>query len=273
MLVSNRGEWSIHPTFYNGDINETDIWLKSCSELVKSVDRKENPLSTHYENIILNSTPVQANCPLVANANENKHNNTSNIRDLDKIIDEANSIKEEALVEMSKRISDSVDSLRIPSETKTVENMGQENEVDQEEISSRMAAVLEVFNNKEIENLSPEEEAEKRFLIQELMASMDEEGNNENRVGDIIPLPDNEYTVAQSQLGEDDGEEVKVSQQTLGIKNIYDGKNFPDCAKEAKSRGRKSLSELRMQDGNAKDQGKLTAFFDARKGKGLPTVQ
>lgn len=30
MLVSNKGEWSIHPTFYNGDINETDIWLKSC---------------------------------------------------------------------------------------------------------------------------------------------------------------------------------------------------------------------------------------------------
>ncbi|GLJ06246.1 hypothetical protein SUGI_0034220 [Cryptomeria japonica] len=196
MLVSNRGEWSIHPTFYNGDINETDIWLKSCPELVKSVDRKENPLSVHHENIILNSTPVQANCPLVANTDENKHNNTSNIRDLDKIIEKANSIKEEALMEMSKRISDSVDSLRIPSETKTVENMGQVNEVDQEEISSRMATVLEVFNNKEIENLSPEEEAEKRFLIQELMASLDEEDNNENRVGDIIPLPDNDYTVA-----------------------------------------------------------------------------
>ncbi|GLJ42533.1 hypothetical protein SUGI_0881820 [Cryptomeria japonica] len=273
MLVSNRGEWSIHPTFYDGAINETDIWLKSCPVLVKSIDQKENPLSDHYEKITSNSSPVHANCPLGVNADENKHNISSNISDLDKIIDEANSIKEEALVEMSKRISNSVDSLKLPSETKSIENIGQENEVDQEEMSSRMAAVLEVFNNKVVENLSLEEEAEKRFLIQELLASMDEEVNNENRVGDVIPLPINDYTVAQSKLGEDDGEGVIVPQQTLGIKNIYDEKNFPDCAREAKSRGRKSLSELRLQDGNAKDQGKLTAFFDARKGKGLPTVQ
>ncbi|GLJ09371.1 hypothetical protein SUGI_0107610 [Cryptomeria japonica] len=273
MLVSNRGEWSIHPTFYDGVINETDIWLKTCPVLVKSIDQKENPLSDQCEKITSNSSPVHANCPPVANTDENKHNNSSNISDLDKIIDEANSIKEEALVEMSKRISDSVDSLKFPSETKSVENLGQDNEADQEEMSSRMAAALEVFNNNVIENLSPEEEAKKRFLIQELLASMDEEENNENRVGDIIPLPVNDYTVAQSQLGEDDGEGVIVPQQTLGIKNIYDGKNFPDCAREAKSRGRKSLSELRLQDGNAKDQGKLTAFFDARKGKGLPTAQ
>ncbi|GLJ14887.1 hypothetical protein SUGI_0242200 [Cryptomeria japonica] len=273
MLVSNRGEWSIHPTFYDGVINETDIWLKTCPVLVKSIDQKENPLSDQYEKITSNSSPVHANCPPVANTDENKHNNSSNISDLDKIIDEANSIKEEALVKMSKRISDSVDSLKFPSETKSVENLGQDNEADQEEMSSRMAAALEVFNNNVIENLSPEEEAEKRFLIQELLASMDEEENNENRVGDIIPLPVNDYTVAQSQLGEDDGEGVIVPQQTLGIKNIYDGKNFPDCAREAKSRGRKSLSELRLQDGNAKDQGKLIAFFDAGKGKGLPTAQ
>ncbi|GLJ25387.1 hypothetical protein SUGI_0485990 [Cryptomeria japonica] len=272
-LVTNRGEWNIHPTVYDGVINETDIWLKSSPVLVNSIDQKENPLSYQNGKITLNSIHENANCPPVTNTDVNKHNNLSNINDLDKIIDEANSIKEEALVEMSKRISDSVDSLKSPSETKSVENLGQDNEADQEEMSSRMAAVLEVFNNNVVENLSPEEEDEKRFLIQELLASMDEEENNENRVGDITPLPVNDYTAAQSQLGEDDGEGVIVPQQTLGITNIYDGKNFPDCAREAKSRGIKSLSELRLQDGNAKDQGKLTAFFDAGKGKGLPTVQ
>ncbi|GLJ53875.1 hypothetical protein SUGI_1150610 [Cryptomeria japonica] len=272
-LVTNRGEWNIHPTFYDGVINETDIWLKSSPVLVNSIDQKENPLSDQNEKITLNFIHENANCPPVTNTDVNKHNNLSNINDLDKIIDEANSIKEEALVEMSKRISDSVDSLKSPSETKSVENLGQDNEADQEEMSSRMVVVLEVFNNNVVENISPEEEYEKRFLIQELLASMDEEENNENRVGDFTPLPVNDYTAAQSQLGEDDGEGVIVPQLTLGITNIYDGKNFPDCAREAKSRGRKSLSELRLQDGNAKDQGKLTAFFDARKGKGLPTVQ
>ncbi|GLJ18228.1 hypothetical protein SUGI_0322430 [Cryptomeria japonica] len=272
-LVTNRGEWNIHPTVYDGVINETDIWLKSSPVLVNSIDQKENPLSDQNGKITLNSIHENANCPPVTNTDVNKHNNLSNINDLDKIIDEANSIKEEALVEMSKRISDSVDSLKSPSETKSVENLGQDNEADQEEMSSRMVVVLEVFNNNVVENLSPEEEDEKRFLIQELMASMDEEENNENRVGDITPLPVNDYTAAQSQLGEDDGEGVIVPQQTLGITNIYDGKNFPDCVREAKSRGRKSLSELRLRDGNAKDQGKLTAFFDAGKGKGLPTVQ
>ncbi|GLJ19951.1 hypothetical protein SUGI_0361300 [Cryptomeria japonica] len=222
MLVSNRGEWSIHPTFYDGVINETEIRLKSCTALVECIDQKENPPSDQYEKITSNSFPVHANCPPVANTDENKNNNSSNLSDLDKIIDEANSIKEEALEEMSKRISDSVDSLKLPFETKSVENMGQDNEADQEEMSSRMAAVLEVFNNKVDENLSLEEEAEKRFLIQELLAYMDEAENNENRVGDIIPLPANDYTVAQSQLGEDDGEGVIVPQQILGIKNIYD---------------------------------------------------
>ncbi|GLJ54513.1 hypothetical protein SUGI_1170730 [Cryptomeria japonica] len=272
-LVTNRGEWNIHPTFYDGVINETDIWLKPSPVLVKSIDQKENSFSDQNEKITLNSIHENANCPPVANTDENKHNNLSNINDLDKIIDEANSIKEEALVEMSKRISDSMDSLKSPSETKSVENLGQDNEADQEEMSSKMAAVLEVFNNNVVENLSSEEEDEKRFLIQDLLASMDEEEINENRVGDITPLPVNDYTAAQSQLGEDVGEGVIVAQQSFGITNIYDRKNFPDCAREAKSRGRKSLSELRLQDGNAKDQGKLTAFFDAGKGKGLPTVQ
>ncbi|GLJ38928.1 hypothetical protein SUGI_0793590 [Cryptomeria japonica] len=272
-LVTNRGEWNIYPTFYDGVINESDIWLKSSSVLVKSIDQEENPLSDQNEKIILNSIHENANCPPVTNTDENKHNYLSNINDLDKIIDEANSIKEEALVEMSKRFSDSMDSLKSPSETKSVVNLGQDNEAEQEEMSSRMAAVLEVFNNNEVENLSPEEEDEKRFLIQELLASMDEGENNENRVGDISPLPVNDYTAAQSQLGEDEREGVIVPQLSLGITNIYDGRNFPDCAREAKSRDRKSLSELRLQDGNAKDQGKLTAFFDAGKGKGLPTVQ
>ncbi|GLJ28579.1 hypothetical protein SUGI_0563010 [Cryptomeria japonica] len=272
-LVTKRGEWNIHPTFYDGVINESDIWLKSSPALVKSIDHKENPISEQNDKITLNSIHENAICPPVTNTDENNQNNLSNINDLDKIIDEANSIKEEALVEMSKRISDSVDSLKSPSETKSVVNMGQENEADQEEMSSRMAAVLEVFNNNEVENLSPEEEAEKRFLIQELLASLDVGDNNENREGDITPLPVNDYTAAQSQLGEDDGEGVTIPQLPLGITNIYDGKNTPDCAREARSRGRKSLSELRLQDGNAKDQGKLTAFFDAGKGKGLPSVQ
>ncbi|GLJ12143.1 hypothetical protein SUGI_0185300 [Cryptomeria japonica] len=272
-LVTKRGEWNIHPTFYDGVINESDIWLKSSPALVKSIGQKENPISNQNENITLNSIHDNANCPPVTNTDENIHNNLCNINDLDKIIDEANSIKAEALVEMSKRISDSVDSLKSPSETKSVENLGQENEADQEEMSSRMAAVLEVFNNNEVENLSLEEEDEKRFLIQELLASMDVGDNNENREGDITPLPVNDYTAAQSQLGEDDGEGVTIPHLSLGITNIYDGKNTPDCAREAKSRGRKSLSELRLQDGNAKDQGKLSAFFDAGKGKGLPTVQ
>ncbi|GLJ41033.1 hypothetical protein SUGI_0849540 [Cryptomeria japonica] len=272
-LVTKRGEWNIHPTFYDGVINESDIWLKSSPTLVKSIDHKENPISEQNDKITLNSIHENAICPPVTNTDENNQNNLSNINDLDKIIDEANSIKEEALVEMSKRISDSVDSLKSPSETKSVVNMGQENEADQEEMSSRMAAVLEVFNNNEVENLSPEEEAEKRFLIQELLASLDVGDNNENREGDITPLPVNDYTTAQSQLGEDDGEGVTIPQLPLGITNIYDRKNTPDCAREARSRGRKSLSELRLQDGNAKDQGKLTAFFDAGKGKGLPSVK
>ncbi|GLJ18124.1 hypothetical protein SUGI_0320080 [Cryptomeria japonica] len=272
-LVTKRGEWNIHPTFYDGVINESDIWLKSSPTLVKSIDHKENPISEQNDKITLNSIHENAICPPVTNTDENNQNNLSNIIDLDKIIDEANSIKEEALVEMSKRISDSVDSLKSPSETKSVVNMGQENEADQEEMSSRMAAVLEVFNNNEVENLSPEEEAEKRFLIQELLASLDVGDNNENKEGDITPLPVNDCTAAQSQLGEDDGEGVTIPQLPLGITNIYDGKNTPDCAREARSRGRKSLSELRLQDGNAKDQGKLTTFFDAGKGKGLPSVQ
>ncbi|GLJ53714.1 hypothetical protein SUGI_1146120 [Cryptomeria japonica] len=272
MLVSSRGEWCIHPTFYDGVINESDIRLKTCPVLVNSIEQMENPLPNQNKNITSNASLTHDNCPPVAYTEENNNNKSSNISDLDKIIDEANSIKDDALVEMTKRISNSVDSLKFPSESKSVENLGQDNEADQEEMSSRMATVLEVFDNNVVENLSPEEEAEKRFLIQELLSSMEEEEIIENRVGDIIPNPINDYIVAQSQMGEDDGDGVIVSQQTLGIKNIYDAKNFPDCAREAKSRGRKSLSELRLQDGNAKDQGKLIAFFDAGKGKGLPTA-
>ncbi|GLJ48791.1 hypothetical protein SUGI_1028870 [Cryptomeria japonica] len=271
-LVSNRGEWNIQPTFYDGAINESDIRLKTCSALVNSIEQMDNSLSDQHKKTTINASPIHDNSLPVAYPDENRNNTYSNINDLDKIIDEANSIKEDALVEMTKRISNSVDSLKLPSDTKSDENLEQENEADLEEISSRMAAVLEVFDNKVVENLSPEEEAEKRFLIQELLASMDEEENNENRAGDIITTPVNDFSVAQPQLGEDNGEGVIVPQQTLGIKNIYDGKNFPDCAREAKSRGIKSLSELRLQDGNAKDQGKLTAFFDAGKGKGLPTA-
>ncbi|GLJ06270.1 hypothetical protein SUGI_0034760 [Cryptomeria japonica] len=182
MLVSNRGEWSIHPTFYDGVINESDIRLKSCPVLINSIEQMENPLPDQYKKITSNASPIHDSSPPVANTEENSNNKSSNISDLDKIIDEANSIKEEALVEMTKRISDSVDSLKFPSETKSVENLGQDNEADQEEMSSRMAVVLEVFDNNVVENLSPEEEAEKRFLIQELFASMDEEENNENRI-------------------------------------------------------------------------------------------
>ncbi|GLJ39820.1 hypothetical protein SUGI_0813930 [Cryptomeria japonica] len=182
MLVSNRGEWSIHPTFYDGVINESDIRLKSCPVLINSIEQMENPLPDQYKKITSNASPIHDSSPPVANTEENSNNKSRNISDLDKIIDEANSIKEEALVEMTKRISDSVDSLKFPSETKSVENLGQDNEADQEEMSSRMAAVLEVFDNNVVENLSSEEEAEKRFLIQELLASMDEEENNENRI-------------------------------------------------------------------------------------------
>ncbi|GLJ40213.1 hypothetical protein SUGI_0825100 [Cryptomeria japonica] len=272
-LYSNYGVF-VKWTGFGDDIERiVDWWLALYPGQIKSIEHKENPISDQNVNITLNSIHDNADCPPVTNTDENIHNSLSNINDLDKIIDEANSIKAEALVEMSKRISDSVDSLKSPSETKTVENLGQEIEADQEVMSSRMAAALEVFNNNEVENLSPEEEDEKRFLIQELLASMDMGDNNENREEDISPLPVNDYTTAQSQLGEDDGEGVTIPHQSLGIANIYDGKNTPDCAREAKSRGRKSLSELRLQDGNAKDQGKLTAFFDAGKGKGLPTVQ
>ncbi|GLJ13821.1 hypothetical protein SUGI_0220720 [Cryptomeria japonica] len=272
MLVSSRGEWSIQPTFYDGVINESDIRLKTCPVLINSIEHMENPLPNQKKNITSNTSPTHDNCPPVAINEENNNNNSSNISDLDKIIDEANSIKDDALMEMTKRISDSVDSLKFPSESKSVENLGQDNEAEQDELTSRMAAVLEAFDNNVVENLSPEEEAEKKFLIQELLSSMEEEENIENRVGDIITIPVKDFIVAQAQMGEDDGDGVIVSQQTLGIKNIYDGKKFPDCAREAKSRGRKSLSELRLQDGNAKDQGKLTAFFDAGKGKGLPTA-
>ncbi|GLJ46869.1 hypothetical protein SUGI_0988620 [Cryptomeria japonica] len=272
MLVSSRGEWSIHPTFYDGVINEADIRLLTCPVLINSIEHTENPLPEQYNNITSKASPTHDNCPPVVNTEVKNNNNSSNISDLDKIIDEANSIKNDALMEMTKRISDSVDSLKLPSESKTVENLGQDNEAEQDEMTSRMATVLEEFDNNVVENLSPEEEAEKRFLIQELLSSMEEVENSENRVGDTTPIPGNEFIDAQPQLGEDNGDGVIVSQQTLGIKNIYDGKNLPDCAREAKSRGRKSLNELRLQDGNAKDQGKLTAFFDAGKGKGLPTA-
>ncbi|GLJ13286.1 hypothetical protein SUGI_0209730 [Cryptomeria japonica] len=272
MLVLSRVEWSIHPTFYDGVINEADIRLLTCPVLINSIEHTENPLPEQYNNITSKASPTHDNCPPVVNTEVKNNNNSSNISDLDKIIDEANSIKNDALMEMTKRISDSVDSLKLPSESKTVENLGQDNEAEQDEMTSRMAAVLEAFDNNVVENLSPEEEAEKRFLIQELLSSMEEVENSENRVGDTTPILGNEFIDAQPQLGEDNGDGVIVSQQTLGIKNIYDGKNLPDCAREAKSRGRKSLNELRLQDGNAKDQGKLTAFFDARKGKGLPTA-
>ncbi|GLJ24484.1 hypothetical protein SUGI_0467530 [Cryptomeria japonica] len=107
---------------------------------------------------------------------------------------------------MSKRISDTVDSLRSTPEIK---NMEQGIEEGQEEVSSRVATVLEVFNNNEIRNLTPEEEAEKRFLIQELMASMDEEDNNEYREGDIIPYSTNVFSAVHSQLNEDEDKEGK----------------------------------------------------------------
>ncbi|GLJ25288.1 hypothetical protein SUGI_0484070 [Cryptomeria japonica] len=158
----------------------------------------ENPLPDQNKNITSNASLTHDNCPPVAYTEENNNNKSSNISDLDKIIDEANSIKDDALVEMTKRISDSVDSLKFPSESKSVENLGQDNEADQEEMSSRMVAALEVFDNNVVENLSLEEEAEKRFLIQELLSSMEEEEIIENRVGDIIPNPVNDYTVAQS---------------------------------------------------------------------------
>ncbi|GLJ25684.1 hypothetical protein SUGI_0492040 [Cryptomeria japonica] len=78
-------------------------------------------------------------------------------------------------------------------------------------MTSRMAVVLEAFNNNVVENLSPEEEAEKRFLIQELLSSMEEVENSENRVGDTTPIPGNEFIDAQPQVGEDNGDGVIVS--------------------------------------------------------------
>ncbi|GLJ36264.1 hypothetical protein SUGI_0728030 [Cryptomeria japonica] len=272
-------QWSIYSqngvfVKWNGfgkDIKEIiDWWYALYPGKIKRDVRKENPVIEFHKNFSLVSPNVQPTSPLEVFPYEDKPNQIRNINNLDRIIEEANSIKEAALLEMSKRISDTVDSLRSTPEIK---NMEQGIEEGQEEVSSRVATVLEVFNNNEIENLTLEEEAEKRFLIQELMASMDEEDNNEYREGDIIPYSANVFSAVHSQLNEDEDKEGKDIQQTLGIKNIYAGKSLFDCAKEIKSRGRKSLCELRRKDGNAKDQGKLTAFFDAGKGKGLPTAK
>lgn len=58
--------------------------------------------------------------------------------------------------------------------------------------------------------------------------------------------------------------------ETLGIKLSVVDKSTLDCAKFYKKRGRKSLLELRANDGSAEGQVKLTDMFQAGKGKVLP---
>ncbi|GLJ30574.1 hypothetical protein SUGI_0605420 [Cryptomeria japonica] len=41
-LVSNSGEWNIQPTFYYGAINESDVRMKTCPALVKSIEQMDN---------------------------------------------------------------------------------------------------------------------------------------------------------------------------------------------------------------------------------------
>lgn len=58
----------------------------------------------------------------------------------------------------------------------------------------------------------------------------------------------------------------------LGIGQWVGEKATPDCVKHCKKRGRKSLSELRANDGVAEGQVKLTDMFHVGKGKVLPTT-
>lgn len=61
-----------------------------------------------------------------------------------------------------------------------------------------------------------------------------------------------------------------IFEPVMGINQNCHSIDLLDCVTEGKKRGKKSLIELRILDGLAGDQGKLTDFFDAGKGKVLP---
>ncbi|GLJ54064.1 hypothetical protein SUGI_1157310 [Cryptomeria japonica] len=71
-------------------------------------------------------------------------------------------------------------------------------------------------------------------------------------------------------LGSEDEEVGEFRMEVLGIDQNEWGMVTPDCAKQCKRRGKKSLSELRNLDGSAEGQVKLTSMFDTGKGKYLP---
>lgn len=58
---------------------------------------------------------------------------------------------------------------------------------------------------------------------------------------------------------------------TLGILCSVKSKDSPDCAKFSKRRGRRSLAELRLKDGEARGQSKISTLFNVGEGKFLPT--
>ncbi|GLJ55688.1 hypothetical protein SUGI_1196150 [Cryptomeria japonica] len=128
-------------------------------------------------------------------------------------------------------------------------------EDEQENLTPNMMTAMRVIENKTDENLTSTKVEERSFLIQELLNTMDEEDiegiEKENlelaNLNQSFPA-----TLAYPVVSA--ANPIPYPQTSLGVKTIYLGKDSPDCAKESKNRGRKSLYELRSQDGKAKDQ-------------------
>lgn len=118
--------------------------------------------------------------------------------------------------------------------------------------------------------------AEKQELINKILNMMESENREEVGEEEVdIPVMVNEDGIQLEQMEE---KEMVISKdwapnekpRVLGIKQDCQNQDSPDCTKENKRRGRRSLNDLRAKDGLAEDQGKLTNFFNAGKGKVLP---
>ncbi|XP_057871402.1 uncharacterized protein LOC131077844 [Cryptomeria japonica] len=273
-INTEKGFCNIYPKLYTGALDYTDIWLKKGSDMnvLSNMNPSNRPESENNIIQLEEKIPASQNQQHSTRLND-KENVVKEIENLKELIKDTELLKAEAELALGNIVTtqdeEVTSDLRSPK-VDLIQNPSYEEEMGTEPL---LNAAMEVFDNNIVQDLTPEEEEERCFLLKELMSSMEDEDIREVR-REIGYLEINNHRVdpLSSPIPVRTGSGIET-QDVLGIKNFYSGKTQPDCAKLVKSRGRKSLGELRSQVGNAKDQGKLTAFFENGKGKSLPVTQ
>ncbi|GLJ05230.1 hypothetical protein SUGI_0014290 [Cryptomeria japonica] len=95
---------------------------------------------------------------------------------------------------------------------------------------------------------------------------MEKGRSDQDILGKVLESLENDK---DANMGCMNNETPKIRTMSYGLSQTEEGKKSPDCAKNAKKRGRKSLMELRFMDSLSAGQAKITSLFNAGKGKNL----